>query len=346
MSLDFARYQRQMVLPEIGFQAQQKLHETHVAFIGAGGLGAPALPYLAGAGVGRITIIDDDAIDLLNLHRQTVYKTSDIGRGKAEAMAAYLRALNPEIEAGAITKRLRPGEEADIFASVDLIIDGSDNFTTKSLLNDISVREGVPLISASVNQWGGQCGIFTGFAADGPCYHCLFPELPAFARNCNEAGILGTSAGLAGMIEAHLALLYLLGMEESGTILTMDFKTLRINRLRLEKNPDCAVCASGQAAAKPQQKEENPMIEIIPMDELETREHLIVDVRTAAEIATDPIPAALHMELTTIPSRHGELPKDRLLAFVCAGNVRSVQAANYLVGMGYDNVCVLDKFSL
>lgn len=349
MTPDFTRYQRQMSLPEITPREQARLGGAHTVFLGAGGLGAPALPYLAGAGVGRITIIDDDAIDLLNLHRQTVYRDSEIGRGKAETMAAYLRALNPGIEIMTETGRLRPGEEAQaerIFAGADLIIDGSDNFTTKSLLNGISVRLGIPLISASVNQWTGQCGIFAGFAAGGPCYHCLFPELPAHARNCNEAGILGTAAGLAGMIQAHLSLLYLLGMESAGTVLTMDFKTMRITRLALEKNPDCPACAGGQAKTAPREKEETPMIEIVPMEELKSRPHLIVDVRTAAEIAADPIPGALHMELTSVPARHGELPGDTLLAFVCAGNVRSVQAAHYLCAMGYENVCVLDKFSL
>lgn len=345
MTMNFQRYQRQLSLPEIGISEQLKLEKTHIAFIGAGGLGAPALPYLAAAGIGKITIIDNDTIDITNLHRQTIYKTKDAGCNKAEITAAYLRGLNPEIEISAIPARLAPDTGKEIFTGVDLLIDGTDNFATKSLLNDLSISHAIPLISASVNQWAGQCGIFAGFAVDSPCYHCLFPELPAHARNCNEAGILGTSAGLAGLYQAHLSLLYLLGMEEIGTILTMDFKILRISRLRLGKNHDCPVCANGQIATK-QQKEKTPVIEIVPMEELKKQQHLIVDVRTAGEISADPIPNALHMELTTVPGRYGELPKDTLLAFVCAGNIRSVQAANYLAAMGYDNICVLDKFSL
>jgi rhodanese-related sulfurtransferase len=147
------------------------------------------------------------------------------------------------------------------------------------------------------------------------------------------------------MTQAHLTLLYLLGLEKTGTVVTMDFKNFRTTKLKLEKNHDCPVCKHGQAAAKPQTKE-TTMIEMFSMDELAKRDHIIVDVRTTPELAADPIPNALHMELTTIPSRHAELPKDKLLAFVCAGNIRSVQAANYLAAHGYDNVCVLDKFSL
>jgi molybdopterin/thiamine biosynthesis adenylyltransferase/rhodanese-related sulfurtransferase len=343
MNLNLERYQRQLALPEISVAQQQALAGAHIAFIGAGGLGAAALPYLAGAGVGRITIIDHDSISLPNLHRQTIYKTAEAGRNKAEAMAEYLRALNPDVEIHPAPVR---AQDLATWGNFTLLIDGSDNFETKSFLNDLSIQRRIPLISASVNQWAGQCGIFAGFAADGPCYHCLFPELPLEARTCNEAGILGTSAGLAGLYQAHLALLCLLGLERAGTVLTMDFKSLRLQKLLLEKNPGCPACREGRAAPQPQQKEPRPMTEMLSITELAARDHLIVDVRTAPELAADPIPGALHIELTTLPARHEELPKDRLLAFVCAGNVRSAQAAQYLAALGYTNVCVLDKFSL
>ncbi len=147
------------------------------------------------------------------------------------------------------------------------------------------------------------------------------------------------------MYEAHLTLLYLLGMEQPGTILTMDFKSFRVNKLKLAKNPDCPACQSGQSK-KQTKRVEAKMNELLSIEELQAHDHLIVDVRTAGEIEADPIEGALHMELTTIPSHHEQLPKDKLLAFVCAGNVRSVQAANYLAHLGYNNVCVLDKFSL
>lgn len=231
----------------------------------------------------------------------------------------------------------------------DLIFDGSDNFETKSLLNDLSITTKTPLISASVNQYAGQCGIFAGHAADKPCYHCLFPALPSDARNCNEAGVLGTAAGLTGLYEAHMAILFLAGLDGAapGDFLSFDFKTHRLQRITATKDSACAHCAkTGKNWTHPKEKEFTRMIEMLSMEALKPKDHVIIDVRTSGEIETDPIEGALHIEVSEIPARHEELPKDKLLAFVCAGNVRSVQAAEYLSALGYDNVVVLDKFSL
>lgn len=337
------RYSRQIALPEIGPAGQKKLSAAHIAVIGAGGLGAAALPYLAAAGIGKITIIDHDVVSLPNLHRQTIYQDGEVGHSKTELAANYCRALNPDIEVKFFNQKLTD-DNASICEGYDLLLDGSDNFETKTLLNKISIETQTPLITASVNQWAGQCGIFAGYLEDAPCYHCLFPELPNDARNCNEAGILGTSAGLTGTYQAHLTLLYLLGLATTGTVLSLDFKTLRLNTLMLHKDPACSCCA-GQNAARP--VDDAPALpEILPLESLRAHDHVIVDVRTDPEIAADPIAGALHMEITTIPAHYRELPSDKLLAFVCAGNVRSVQAAQYMRAMGYANVCVLDKFSL
>ncbi len=336
------RYARQLALPEISSAQQERLGASHIVMVGAGGLGAAALPYLAAAGIGKITIIDNDTVSISNLHRQTIYQDGEAGQGKAEAAAQYCRALNPDIEVIAIAERFD-----GVLPSCDLILDGSDNFETKSALNEASIKMGVPLIAASVNQWQGQVGVFAGFAKGGPCYHCLFPELPSDARNCNEAGILGTSAGLTGMWQAHMALCFLLGLENvrAGQVLSFDFKHFRMQSVSLNKDENCAHCREGQAQWTPY-KAENKMSELISMSELAKKKHLIVDVRTAGEIAADPIEGALHMEVSTVPSRYDELPRDTLLAFVCAGNVRSVQAVEYLSALGFDNVCVLDKFSI
>lgn len=334
------RYIRQLALPEITIKDQQRLSQTRIAMIGAGGLGCAALPYLASAGIGNITIYDDDTVGRSNLHRQTLYKDAEIGQSKAEAAANYARALNPDITITANSNRFKGDQH-----SYDLLIDGSDNFKTKTLLNQISIETKTPLISASVNQWAGQIGIFAGYAKNKPCYHCLFPELPTDARNCNEAGILGTSAGITGLYQAHVVLGYLIGLEnfEPGVVLSFDFKTLRMQTLTLEKNNQCPHCKNANEEWAQQEK---TMAELISMADLSTKDHLIVDVRTDQEVANDPIEGALHMELQTVPARHEELPKDKLLAFVCAGNIRSVQAAEYLEGMGYGNIIVLDKFSI
>lgn len=337
------RYIRQLALPEITPKDQKRLAETHIAVIGAGGLGSALLPYLASAGIGEITIFDHDDVSRSNLHRQTIYKDNEAGQNKAELAAQYIHSLNPEINVNSAPARFESIEK------YDLIIDGSDNFETKTQLNDISLKTQTPLITASVNQWAGQIGVFAGYAKDRPCYHCLFPELPNDARNCNEAGILGTSAGITGMYQAHIALCYLIGLEgfEPGLVLTFDFKSLRLQKLTLGKDKSCTHCHNATAEWKPQEKK---MAEMLSMKELQEKEHIIVDVRTDEEVANDPIPAPddkiIHMEVSTVPSRHEELPKDTLLAFVCAGNIRSVKAADYLEGIGYDNICVLDKFSV
>jgi molybdopterin/thiamine biosynthesis adenylyltransferase/rhodanese-related sulfurtransferase len=348
MSLAPERYMRQLALPDITLADQQRLGETHIAIIGAGGLGCAALPYLAAAGVGHISIYDHDDVSRSNLHRQTLYKDDQIGQNKAGLAAQYASDLNPEIQIDAYPKRF--SDEDLNRVRFDILFDGSDNFKTKTLLNTLSIKHEIPLISASVNQWHGQIGYFAGFAKDYPCYHCLFPELPDDARNCNEAGILGTSAGLTGMYQAHLVLLALLGKPNAqpSTVLTFDFANLRMQTLHLKKDKTCPHCKDANTQWAPEK--EQHMVEMISMAELAKKDHIIVDVRRDEELEADPINGPtgpiLHMEVSTIPQRCTELPKDKLLAFVCAGNVRSFQAAEYLQAIGYDNVIVLDKFSI
>lgn len=340
---DMKRYTRHMALPDFGVAEQMALKNSKILIVGAGGLGAAALPYLAGAGIGHITICDDDVVSVSNLHRQTIYKSAEEGKSKAELAAAYAQGLNPDIEIRALTDRFTKSND-----DYDLIFDGSDNFETKTLLNQISIETKTPLITASVNQYNGQCGIFAGYASDMPCYSCLFPDLPNDARNCNEAGVLGTAAGLTGLYQAHLTILYLTGLKNTvpGTFLSFDFAHHRLQTLNVHKNKACQIC-SHEGAKWQNKKKEIKMTEMISYDDLKGKDHIIVDVRTDGEIANDPMPEdVLHIEVSEIPARHEELPKDKLCAFVCAGNIRSVQAYEYLYAMGYENIIVLDKFSV
>ena len=347
-SLNLERYARQLALPEISIGDQKRLSETRILMIGAGGLGAASLPYLASAGIGHITVYDNDTVSISNLHRQTIYKNSEAGKNKAQLAAAYAQSLNPDIEVEAVAEKLT-SDHPIIRSSFNLIIDGSDNFETKTLLNDISIKTQTLLLSASVNQWAGQVMLLAGFAKNAPCYHCLFPDLPTDARNCNEAGILGTSAGLTGMIQAHAALCHLLGLDGfiPGMLITLNTKTMRQSVLNIAKDPACPHCKDAKTEWTPIKKD-NAMQDMITYDALQKKEYMIVDVRTDDEVKADPIPDdnLIHMELSTIPKHHGELPGDKLLAFVCAGNVRSVQAADYLAAHGYQNTIVLDKFSI
>lgn len=249
------RYERQMALPEIDEQKQEKLMNSTVLMVGAGGLGSAALPYLAGAGIGRLVIADHDRVNITNLHRQTIYRADQAGKSKVDCTSEYLRDLNPDIRVTRIAEKI---EEKNIktFLSdrkIDLILDGSDNYETKALLNDLSIRLKVPLITAAVNQFNGQVGIFEGYKDDHACYRCLFPEFIEEDYNRNENGILGTCSGMIGIIQAHTALLRMLEIDNylsdstKQNFINIDLKTLDISRYSTNKDPQCAYCNTGKA---------------------------------------------------------------------------------------------------
>lgn len=335
---DWDRYARQMALPDITPAHQERLKNTRLVMVGAGGLGAPALPYLAAAGVGDITIIDHDAVDRSNLHRQTIYKDAHAGRNKAALAAAYLRELNPAIKVRAVETKL----EKNDLPPCDLILDGSDNFKTKDLLNEISIETGTPLISASVNRFEGQIGVFSGAYASAPCYRCLHPDLPDQARNCNQAGILGTSAGITGLYQAHFALCYSLGIGDirEGAVLALDLKSMRGRLLTLPADPDCAICSQRKTRIlKEKFMKEIPLVARTDLKE----NHVVIDVREDHELVADPIRNVIHIPLGQLPGRVSELPRDKTIALVCASNIRSRKGAEYLASLGFEDVCVLDK---
>lgn len=342
---DFIRYARHLALPDFGPAHQKYLKNTKILMVGAGGLGAAALPYLAGAGIGHITVMDHDTLDTTNLHRQTVYQEAQAGLSKADLAVSYLKNLNPSVEVQSVNDRLTAHNADALCRGYTLILDGSDNFETKLLLNRISIQTETPLLSASVNRFEALIGLFAGYLADGPCYHCLFPELPQNARNCNEAGVLGTAAGLAGLYQAHLALLYLadIGDVTVGTLLTADFKTLRINKMALEKFSGCPVCKNA-TVRKSSKKDLSMPIPLIAYHDLD-RDTVLIDVRQPEETAQDPITGAINIPVMELYLRVDEIPREKKLATVCAANIRSRQAAEYLSAMGYEDVSILDRFS-
>lgn len=239
-----------MALPEIDDKKQEKLMNSTILMVGAGGLGSAALPYLAGAGIGRIIIADHDRVNITNLHRQIIYRADQAGKSKVDCASEFLRDLNPDIKVTRIAEKI---EEKNIksFLSdrkIDLILDGSDNYETKALLNDLSIHLQVPLIAAAVNQFNGQVGIFEGYKDDHACYRCLFPEFIEEDYNCNKNGILGTCAGMTGIIQAHTVLLKLLGIDNylsentKHNFINIDLKTLGISRYTTNKDPQCAYC--------------------------------------------------------------------------------------------------------
>ncbi len=245
---ELERYARHIVLREIGGPGQKRLRRAHVLVIGAGGLGCPALLYLAAAGVGRIRLVDDDAVALSNLQRQVLFGESDIDRPKAAAAARRLAELNPGCAVEPIAERFDEGSAERLAEGVDLILDGSDSFSTRRLANRTAIAAGLPLVFGAVGQWEGQVSLFEP-SAGGPCYHCLFPEDPAegLAPSCAEAGVMGALVGVVGGLMAGEAIKRIAGAGETlrGRLLLYDALYAETRVIALKRRPDCAVCGAG-----------------------------------------------------------------------------------------------------
>lgn len=247
---ELTRYARHIALREIGGQGQRALRAARVLMIGAGGIGCPALLYLAAAGVGRLGIVDDDAVALSNLQRQILYGTADIGAAKVAAAARALGALNDGVAVEGYAARLDAGNVDALVAGYDLVLDGCDNFPTRTLVNAACVRAKTPLLSAALSQWEGQVALFDP-ARGGPCYACLFPEPPApgLAPSCAEAGIVGALPGVVGALLALEAIKHLCAAGDSlrGRLLIFDGLHGETRRIGLRSRPDCAVCGGAGA---------------------------------------------------------------------------------------------------
>ena len=234
------RYARHLVLREVGGPGQQKLKAASVLIVGAGGLGAPAALYLAAAGVGSLTLVDADTVSLSNLQRQVIFLTNDIGRSKVETAAQRLGALNPEIEIEAIDEKITEANAAELIAGHDLVLDGTDNFQTRFIVNAACVAEGVPLVTGAIGRWTGQVAIFEGQ----PCYRCLVPEIPPDAETCVAVGVVGALAGVIGSMMALEAVKHLTGAGNPLTarLLVYDGLAGESRTLRISPDPGCPVC--------------------------------------------------------------------------------------------------------
>lgn len=244
---ELERYARHVILPEVGEEGQAKLLRSKVLVIGAGGLGAPALLYLAAAGVGTLGVIDDDEVDITNLQRQVIHTTPRIGVNKAASAKESIAALNPEITVEIHETRLSAANAAELIGAYDLVIDGSDNFETRYLLNDACFLAGKPLVSAALLRFEGQISTYKAHEGEGhPCYRCLFPAAPApgTVPRCDQAGIFGAIAGIMGSLQAAEALKELLGLGNglSGRLVTYDALAGRFHETRFKKDPACALC--------------------------------------------------------------------------------------------------------
>lgn len=330
------RYSRQVMLPEIGERGQHLLKAARVLVVGAGGLGCPILQYLAAAGVGNIGIADGDVVSLSNLQRQVLYTPHDIGKSKAERAAAVIAALNPDINVHTHNVFVDNGNVLELIGDYDIIVDGSDNFDTRYLLNDACVMLGKPLVSGAIFRFEGQVSVFN--YEGGPTYRCLFPEPPGAGEspNCAEIGVVATLPGIVGTIQANEVLKMITGIGEvlSGRLLVID--ALSMNSYTFNFNANEAN-KTIKELPKPSPAACDVRVAEVSYGELErllSSGSKLVDVREAHEHEAGNI-GGVNVPLSQLAERFGELNIEDILVLYCASGKRSLQAANLLATKGY-----------
>lgn len=316
------RYSRQVVLAEVGAEGQARLGATSVLVIGAGGLGCAALPYLAAAGVGRLVIVDHDAVEESNLHRQPLFRMSDLGREKAIATRDALLALNPSLAIDARVERLTPANARALIASADLVVDAADSFAATYVLSDECLLASKPLVSASVLGLSGYAG---AFCAGAPSYRAVFPEMPRQAGSCSEAGVLGTAVGTMGLLQAHMALALLLRIAPSplGRLVTVDFKTLRFGGFSFER------------ACEPER-----VIPFIAPEDV-TAGDLVIDLRGVDEAPVSPLTGALRLKVDEVERAPEQIPAGSRVVLCCRTGVRAWRAARALQRQGHSQLALV-----
>lgn len=331
-------YSRQVALREVGAAGQARLRAASVLVVGAGGLGVPVLQYLAGAGVGRLGIVDGDRLEPSNLHRQTWYALADCGREKATLAAERVHALNPEVRVEKHALRIDAGNAEGLVQGYDLVLDCSDNFSTKFLLNDVALRTRKPVLFASVYQYEGQLQLVAG-DPDSPCLRCVWPEATrdGLVGNCAEAGVLGPVPGVFGSLQALEALKRLLGLPglAANEMLIFDLVTLNTQRLRARRAPDCVSHARAGGPATVQAQPASLEVQFGSLAEATAAGFTLVDVRDSQERITEPMPGSLHLPMSKLLARAAELDLDGRYLLACATGRRSNAAADLLRSQGF-----------
>jgi sulfur-carrier protein adenylyltransferase/sulfurtransferase len=350
---ELERYRRHLVLPEVGLQGQVKLRQARILLVGAGGLGAPAGLYLAAAGVGRVSIVDDDRVDITNLQRQVIFTVEDVGRNKAEAARERLRALNPHVDLVSHPVRMTHANAPGLIRDHDIVVDGSDNFATRYLVNDVCASLGIPHVHGSVLRFEGQVSLFG--AGDGPCYRCLFPEPPepGTVPDCAEAGVLGVLPGMIGAIQAAEAIKWILqtGTSLSGRLLRVDALTMTFTEVAIARDPACPVCGDHRTipsaapdASRAASPKEATRVSIPEITVKELKRRLdagdpitVLDVREPHEHKICSLGETL-IPMGQIPARMGELDATQEIVVYCRTGSRSARVVEFLQDAGFEKV--------
>ncbi len=358
---EILRYSRHLIIPEVGIEGQKKLKAAKVLLVGAGGLGAPLGLYLSAAGIGRIGMVDFDVVDFTNLQRQVIHTTQDVGRKKLDSAAAKMQAINPNVEVVKHEVALSSENALDILKDYDMVVDGTDNFPTRYLVNDACVLLGKPNVYGSIFRFEGQSTIFA--YEGGPCYRCLYPEPPppGLVPSCAEGGVLGILPGTIGLIQATEAVKLILGIGEPlvGRLLLYDALAMRFRELRLRKNPECPVCGTHPTITKlidyhqfcgvPQPSQAPPVQETklnegeIDVTEVKQKidrgdNFVLIDVREPHEYKICNIPGAKLIPLGEFPKHVGEFDPEADIVIHCRSGMRSAKACAVLRNAGFKHV--------
>ncbi len=347
------RYSRHLMLPEMGVEGQERLKNSSVLCIGAGGLGSPMALYLAAAGVGRLGMVDFDVVEFSNLQRQIIHTTNDVGRAKLASARDKLEAINPHVKVEAHETRLSSENALDLFRDYDVIADGTDNFPTRYLVNDACVLTGKPNVYGSIFRFEGQASVFG--VPGGPCYRCLYPEPPppGLVPSCAEGGVLGILPGMVGTIQATEAIKLLLGIGRPlvGRLLLFDALELNFREVRLRPDPGCPICGEHPTIEKlidyeqfcgVGQVEEEEVVEVTVaqlQQELEAgRDLVVLDVRNPYEIDICRLEGSVVIPLPVLMNRVDELDPEKEMVVHCRSGVRSATAIRQLQGRGFSKM--------
>ena len=349
------RYSRHLIMPEVGMDGQLKLKAAKVLCVGAGGLGSPLALYLAAAGVGTLGVVDFDVVDFTNLQRQIIHTTADVGRKKLDSAADKLLAINPNVNIVKFDTRLSSANALELFRDFDMIVDGTDNFPTRYLVNDACVLTGKPNVYGSIFRFEGQVSIFA--TKEGPCYRCLYPEPPppGLVPSCAEGGVLGILPGLVGVMQATEAIKLILGTGEPliGRLLLVDALAMRFRELKLRKNPDCPACGTHPTikalidynefcGIRGEEKPVETQMPSITVEELKQlrdagKEPFLLDVREPHEYQICNLGGHL-IPLNDLPKRVNELDSSREIVVHCKMGGRSAKAVDFLRQSGFTKV--------